>query len=156
MKPNKKLIAGLVFLLLAVVSLNVFLILKYKTKLSKPNETKLVNETDEMKKPLIPFINTYGLPPGQTSVNYRTEVFATIPGGHEDLTITVNGLPEGLSLGECVQRFDSQLLPQPNTQTKCSIKGIPIKIGVYQVKIIDSTEGNYNTTVNTINLVVTP
>lgn len=138
MGTNKKLIILLIFLLLAFVGLNVFLISKYKTQLSRKKETKLVNETKqakELKTTSTPFINTFEFPPAKAGKEYRAEVFATLPNVNEDLTISITGLPDGLILGKCSQKFDISLIPTPNTQIKCFIEGIPAKDGVYQVKV---------------------
>lgn len=151
MGANKKLITLLVFLLLAFVGLNLFLISKYKTQLSKQTETKKAEETEKVP---FPQINTFELPPAKVGAGYYGEVFATLTGTNEELTINVSGLPDGLTLGKCDQTFDSKFIPTPNTKAKCLIEGIPAKAGIYQVKITGSTAGNYNNVENIVNLSV--
>ena len=155
MKPNKKLITLLVFLLLAFVGLNLFLISKYKAQLSKPSETKLIDET---KKAPFPHINTFELPPAEVGTEYRSEVFASLSNANEDLTIKVDGLPEGLTLGKCSQEFNTHHIPTPNTQKRCIIEGVPTKDGLYQIKVsvTNKNSDGYNTVENTVDFVVTP
>lgn len=143
----------LVSLLLAFVVLNVFLVSKYKTQLSRQTETKKAEET---KKPPFPQINTFELPDAKAGTGYYSEVFATLSGANEDLTINVTGLPDGLNIGKCRQEFDSKLIPAPNTQTKCTIEGIPSKEGTYHITISTSNKNNYsyNTVEQTIDLSV--
>lgn len=154
---NKKLITLLVFLLLAFAALNFFLILRYKARLSKPNETKLIDETkqaDEAKKTLIPYINTFELPPAEVGAIYQSEIVASLSGVHKDIKISVNGLPEGLTLGKCLQSLDSKFLSEPNTLIICRLQGTPVKAGTYQLKITSSTTADYPNAENTISLSV--
>ena len=154
MGTNKKLIIVVFFLLLAFVTLNVFLISKYKTQLFKQTEIKQLEKT---KKVPLPYINTSELPPAEVGVKYQAEIFASLSNANEDLTIKVVDLPEGLTSEKCSQEFDSKLIPTPNTLAKCIIEGIPTKDGLYLIKV-NTTNKNingYNTIEQTINLVIT-
>jgi hypothetical protein len=160
MGTNKKLLTLLVFLLLAFVTLNLFLILKYKTQLSQQTEIKKQEEAktaEVTKKAPFPQINTFELPPAKAGAGYYSEVFATLTNANEDLQITVTGLPDGLTLGKCSQEFDFKLIPTPNTLTKCVIEGTPAKDGLYQIKVSATNKNNsgYHTVEQTIDLAVT-
>jgi hypothetical protein len=109
-------------------------------------------KAEETKKVPFPQINTSELPHAKVGVKYQSVVLATLTNANEDLQISVAGLPEGLSLGECGQEFNTNLIPIPNTRTRCVIEGIPIKVGLYQIKI--SVTNKNNTVEQMIDLVV--
>jgi hypothetical protein len=104
-----------------------------------------------------PQINTGSLPSAKVGEKYQSEVFASLPNTNEDLTIKVDGLPEGLILGKCSHVSNIKLIPTPNTQTKCLIEGIPAKDGLYHIKVSTTYKNSngYNTVEETIDLVVT-
>lgn len=160
MKPNKKVVTLPVALFLIFIGLDVFLLSKYQTRLYEQTRT---NQAQEIKAPetktavaIIPHVNTFALPPARVNEKYSQSVFASLAGANEDLTISVSGLPDGLSFGQCRQEFNINLIPVPNTQTSCVIEGTPIQSGLYHLKISASTsnQDGRNTTENTLDLVV--
>ncbi len=105
-----------------------------------------------------PQINTASLPPAKVGEKYQTEVFASIANANKDITVKVEGLPNGLTLGKCSQKFNIKLIPTPNTQAKCLIEGIPTKAGAYHLKMSvtnKTDDGVYETVESTIDLIVT-
>ena len=152
-KRRPILIAVLIFLFLVSAIIAGYLIYKYKSELKDQSK---IESVDTIKTTPVAYINTFELPPAKAGDEYYSEVFATLTGSNEDLTIGVTGLPDGLTLGKCHQEFDSILIPAPNTQTKCIIEGIPTKAGLYQLKISTTTKNNdgYNTVENTVDLTV--
>lgn len=158
MKLTKKLKALLIFLLLSFVALNVFLFLKYRTELSEQNKTKTVNEIKQVEKEevaLVPYINTFELPPAKVGVKYQSEVFATISSVNENLSISIIGLPDGLALGQCGQEINTTFIPAPNTQTKCVIEGTPTKAGLYRLKLTAANKNNDSRNTVAVDLIVT-
>jgi hypothetical protein len=65
-------------------------------------------------------------------------------------------MPNGFTLGKCSQEFNTKLIPTPNTLTKCLIEGIPIKAGLYHLKMSVTNKDNdaYRTVENTVDLIV--
>lgn len=142
----------LIFLFLLSASIAGYLIFQFKSELKIRPKT---GSKDTIKSLSVAYINTFTLPPAKADEKYYSEVVATLMGTHADLPISVVGLPDGLSLEECSQKFDSTLISTPNTQTKCFIKGVPIKTGLYNIKISVTNKGNdggYHTVMNTIEL----
>ena len=156
MEPSKKLTILLIVLFLSFVALNAFLSLKYKAELSEQNKTKTVSETkqQEGETALIPYINTFEIPPARVGAKYQSEVFATVSSTNENLSISIAGLPDGLAIGQCSQEINAKSIPTPNTQTKCVIGGVPVKAGLYRLKLTAANKNNDRSTV-AIDLIVT-
>lgn len=161
MEPSQKrqkpiLIAVLIFLFLATATSAGYLIYKYKSELNNQSKIKKTNTTKMSSIPL-PYLNTFELPNAKVGTKYRGEVFATLTNTNENLVVSIEGLPDGLTLGQCTQEFNSKFIPIPNTQTKCTIEGIPSKEGVYHITISTSNKNNnsYNTVEQTIDLAIT-
>ena len=104
----------------------------------------------------IPRINTSTLLAAKVGEKYQAEIFTGLVGSHGDLKVAVEGLPEGLILGSCSQEYDNKLVPTPNTQGKCLIEGVPVKEGVYPIKISVTNDNSYgsNTSLSTLYLLV--
>lgn len=128
--------------LLSVIlfSCGLFLGYKYYKTYSDQKAQKL----DELKHTLKPpSINTIVFPDGVVGSNYESEVIATILGVHEDLAIDILGLPNGLSMSKCKQKFDSEIVTKPNTQTICAISGVAQEDGEFLVQAEARLKGGY-------------
>ena len=146
--------------LLGVVAFLLYLISKPVSKPDVQPETEKANMVTPSPSPSpvqsIPRINTASLPLAKVGEKYQAEIFTSLTDSHGDLTIKVNGLPDGLVLQKCNQDFDIKLIPIPNTQARCFIEGIPTKYGLYSIKISVMVKNNYgnNTVEQIIALVV--
>lgn len=152
-------IAILIFLLLVSTASAAYLTYKYKSELNNQSKTEKVNtiKTSPFPHQNMPRLNTGSLPSAIVGEKYQGEVLASLSSANEDLTIDIEGLPNELTLEKCSQEFNTKLIPTPNTQTKCIIKGIPIKTGFYPLKITATYkyDNGYNTVENTVDLTVT-
>lgn len=101
-----------------------------------------------------PSINTFSLPDAKVGVLYKSEVIASMVGPHRDIIMEVTDLPEGLTMGTCVQTYDTHILTIPNTMTVCSITGITRVARVYQVNVSAKTPNVYLNIVATLPLLV--
>jgi len=86
-----------------------------------------------------PAINTWTLPGAKTGAVYKSEIIASIIGSHKDINLSVTNLPEGLAMGDCKQRYDTRIIPIPNTMVACPVTGIPRTAGTYQLKVVAKT-----------------
>jgi hypothetical protein len=86
-----------------------------------------------------PTINTFTLPGAKTGVVYKSEIIASILGSHQDINIAVTNLPEGLAMGDCKQKYDTRILPVPNTMVACPVTGTPRTAGTYQLRVSAKT-----------------
>lgn len=77
-----------------------------------------------------PIIKTGILPTGIANIQYSATIAAydSDSGTSQGITITASGLPTGLSLKPCFNRYSGSTLT-----TSCTISGKPIRAGSYQV-----------------------
>ena len=153
-QTNKKPVFIIVLLLFLLSAISAgYTLYKYKTGVAKHDAD---GKTAQINKVPFPYINTGTLPPAKAGEEYRSEIFATLTNANSDLPITIIGLPEGLTLGSCSQRFNVNLTPVPNTQAMCMIIGTPTKEGTYQIKasVTILTKDGYTIVEQMIDLVV--
>lgn len=158
-KRRPVLIAVLISLLLMSAISAGYIIYKYKSELNNQSKIEKVNtiKTSPFPHQNMPQLNTGSLPSAKVGEKYQGEVLASLSNANEDLTIDIEGLPNELTLEKCSQEFNTKLIPTPNTQTKCIIEGIPIKVGLYHLKITATYkyDNGYNTVEDIVDLTVT-
>jgi alkanesulfonate monooxygenase SsuD/methylene tetrahydromethanopterin reductase-like flavin-dependent oxidoreductase (luciferase family) len=93
-------------------------------------------------------------PPAHTAELHQAEIFTNILGSHETLELNISNLPDGLKLTDCTQRYDSRIIPVPNTIRTCSITGIPRTAGTFQLAVTARIVNERVDSVTTIPLIV--
>lgn len=100
------------------------------------------------------YINTSVLPNAKKGVAYQGDIIASVKGSHQDLKITVTNLPEGLTLGDCRLKYDTTAISVPNTLAACSVKGIPVSAGEFQLDVTAKITNGLIDTKTSISLLV--
>ena len=89
------------------------------------------NDLDN-KQTLLPRFSTVDLPSGKVGEYYQAELTGLLVGAKAELEITGLQISEGLSLNNCKQDFNLDLIPKPNTFIKCQLNGYPQKNEVFE------------------------
>lgn len=98
------------------------------------------------KQTLMPYINTPELSSGKIGELYNGELIGSLVGSKVKLDITVQQMPEGLSLTDCKQEYNVNYLSKPNSLITCQLTGYPTKVGNFESTFEVSAEGYHNRT----------
>ena len=113
------------------------------------NKNDLVN-----KQTLIPRFNTPELPSGKVGELYNGELIGSLIGAKVKLNISALQIPEGLSLTDCEQKYNVDLLLKPNSLITCQLTGYPVKDGAFISSFETSADGFFNKTVQDFEIYV--
>jgi hypothetical protein len=155
-KRNSVLSVVLFFFLIVSALACVYFIYKYIAALHGQSVATLQKTQNTPTPNYFPYLNIENLASAKVGAEYSAPIFATISGDKENLTIDATNLPGGLTLEDCIQQFNIDTSPTPNSQTECFIKGVPTNAGIYYLKITatNTYTNGYNTFEKDTNLTV--
>ena len=130
----------LLVIALVLLSLIAFGFIKYRTKIHKES--------------LYPNISTVSLSDGKVGEYYKAEIVGSLIGEKAKLNMKMTDITNGLTLGICIQEYNSSLFPRPNSVIKCDLEGYPQAVGVNQISFEIEAEDYANSIIKNLSLII--